>query len=236
MNEGWHHWLHQTQDFDFSFDFDWNESKIFGCFYGRPSAPRLGIAGHLLRHHANVSDVHVQFDFANPDNRSQFDLERLFVWHPQSLENLFLLQGIKTHYDYHKGHYVQSNSLSHAYKSIMIDIISEPVCNGRSFYPTEKLARAVLCRRPFIVMASRNYMEYLRQMGFHTFGEFWDESYDGFDGGDRYVKILDLIDDLGRRNHQQLVDIFYASQYQRDHNFDLLITRNFQTAITAIDE
>ena len=93
----------------------------------------------------------------------------------------------------------------------------------------------MLCRRPFVVMASADYLEYLRQMGFHTFAEFWDESYDGSDGADRYKKILELIDHLASWPKQRLVDVFYASQYQRDHNFDLLTSHKFSTDIVAID-
>lgn len=234
-NDHWYHWLEQIDDFDNEYDLTWDESKIFGCFFGRPSAPRLGIAGHLQHRHRLISDIHVQFDFDSMDNRSLFDIERLFAWCPQSLENVFLLRGLKTDHRYDKGRYAQSNKLSHAYKSIMIDIVSEPVCHGRSFYPTEKIARAMLCRRPFVVMASRNYLEYLRQMGFHTFHEFWDESYDGLDGADRYIKILALLDDLACCPKQRLVDTFYASQYQRDHNYDLLTQQQFKTGIVAID-
>lgn len=235
-NDHWYHWLQYIDKFDYNYDLTWNESKIFGCFYGRPSAPRLGIAGHLAKHHRLISDIHVQFDFNSADNRKLFDIERLFTWHPESIDNLPLLRNIKTHHYYHKGHYTQSNTLSHSYKNIMIDIISEPVCSGRSFYPTEKIVRAILCRRPFIVMASSNYLKYLRQLGFHTFNEFWDETYDGLDRANRYIKILDLIDHLASLPKQRLVDIFYASQYQRDFNFDLLTAHKFTTDLVTMDE
>ena len=32
-------------------------------------------------------------------------------------------------------------------------------------------------------------MEYMRQMGFQTFYQFWDEDYDGYEGKERYVRI-----------------------------------------------
>lgn len=236
--QNWYQWLTRTriQDFDYDHDLSWDETKIFGVFYGRSSAPRLGLAGHLLRHHNKISTVLTQFDFSSQDSRRLFDLERLFAWRLESLYNLELLShNPRSPYFYQKGRYSQNNPLSHAYKSIMIDIISEPVCEGNTFYPTEKFVRAVLCQRMFIVMGSRNYLEYLHQMGFHTFNEFWPETYDGFDGKCRFTAILDLIDSLSNQSHQRLKDIFYASQYQRDHNFNLVTQQRYHRQIEYID-
>jgi hypothetical protein len=52
-----------------------------------------------------------------------------------------------------------------------------------------------MCHRPFIVMGSKNFLIYLRQMGFKTFYEFWNEDYDGYEGKEKYLQILKLIDD-----------------------------------------
>ena len=137
---------------------------------------------------------------------------------------------------YVKGQFHWHNPVSRLYKSFMIDIISEPVCQGKSFYPTEKIARCILCRRPFIVMGSKNYLDYLHQMGFYSFSEFWDETYDGFDGADRYRKILELIDKMATKSKQDLIDIYYASKFFLDHNFDLLANKKFKKNIRPYHE
>ena len=109
---------------------------------------------------------------------------------------------------------------------MLIDIVSEPTCYGNAFYPTEKIARAILCKRPFIVMASKNYLLYLRQMGFKTFFDFWDEQYDMLDGRNRYLHILKLLDQIAATTD---IHTMYSSMKNTlEHNFNLLMTQQFK--------
>lgn len=232
----WTDWLKNIATFDFSYDYSWDETKRFGCVYGRPSAPRLGIATHLAKYYDNQSCIRTKFDFVKEDSRKLFDIQRLFSWDSEIVNNLDLLNNQNYFGDqyYDKGHYDQGNQLSHLYKKFFIDIVAEPVCQGRSFYPTEKIVRAMLCRRPFIVMASANYLDYLHQMGFHSFFEFWNEEYDSYDGKLRYNKILNLINELSRKSKSEMLDLYYAMTYQLDHNYSLVVNQSYNTKITQI--
>jgi hypothetical protein len=235
---GWDFWFNKIKEFDFSYDYTWTGEKIFGCFYGRPSAPRLGIATHLAKYCNDKSLIRTKFDFATQNARKLFDIQRLFAWDVSSLDSIHILdnqQYIGDQY-YEKGKYSQSNTLSHLYKDFLIDLVAEPVCYGTSFYPTEKIVRPMLCRRPFIVMGSKNYLDYLHQMGFYTFNVFWSEEYDGFEGLDRYIKIIDLIDSLSKKSSIELLDLYYAMTYQLDHNYKLLIEQSYSKEITLIHD
>lgn len=233
-NSAWPIWLDHTQGFDFDFDYEWDQSKIFGCIFARPSAPRLGLAAYLAKHYPDQALILHKFDNQIPDSRALFDIARLFSWHPESVQNYLSMPNFTNIYEYRKGTWQWHNPISQSYKSFMIEIVSEPVCEGRSFYPTEKIVRCILCRRPFIVMASRNYLDYLHQMGFYSFCEFWDESYDGLDGADRYRKILHLIDHLAGKSKKQLIDIYYSAKFFVDHNFDLLTSKKFSRDIQPL--
>ena len=78
------------------------------------------------------------------------------------------------------------------YKNFLIDIVAETFTTGDCFFITEKTVRPMLLKKPMIVMGSQDCLNYLRQMGFRTFGDFWDETYDGYKGRERYLRILDL--------------------------------------------
>jgi hypothetical protein len=233
-NRRWIHWLKTYKDFDFDHNWTWSGEKIFGCFYGRPCAPRLGVASHLAKYHSNRSFIQVAFDFDNEDKRKNFDLKRLFAWEPAAIDRLSLLPNYKGDHYYVPAEYRPGNPMIYHYKDLLIDIVSEPTCYGTAFYPTEKVVRAILCRRPFIVMGSKNYLIYLRQMGFKTFYEFWDEDYDGFDGKEKYLRILKLIDQIANRTdmdsvYMQMSDIL-------DHNFKLLTTQTYNKTIEEVDD
>lgn len=237
-NSSWRYWLSNIQTFDVDIDYSWNQTKLFGCFYGRPSAPRLGIAGHLAKNYSTQSLIATKFNFNNEDSRQQFDLERLFVWHPESVSSVLLLNSAEfasTH-EYKQGHYSYDNKLSEQYQNILIDIICEPVCEGNSFYPTEKLARAVLCRRPFIVIGSKYYLHYLRQIGFKTFGQWWDESYDCYSSANRYKQVLSLIDAIAQLKNNTLVDYYNQMHHCLEHNYNLLQTQTYAESIVQIKD
>ena len=83
-------------------------------------------------------------------------------------------------------------------------------------------------------MGSKNYLDYLHQMGFRTFSDFWPEDYDGFDGRDRYIKILELIDNLAQKPIVELEKMYWDMQYTLNHNYDLLLNQTYNTNITHI--
>ena len=232
----WNHWLKNFQNFDLNFDYTWNKNRVFGCFYGRASAPRLGIAAHLYEHHKDKSLIRAKFDFSTEDTRKLFDLQRLFSWQSSALDYINKFQNSEySSEDYVKGHWQTNNPLSYLYRELLIDIVSEPTCKGIAFYPTEKVVRAMLCKRPFIAMCSKNYLIYLRQMGFKTFNDYWNEDYDGYDGKEKYYRILALIDQIAKLDNSKLLDMYNDMQSALEHNKSLIITQTYSTEVQEVD-
>jgi hypothetical protein len=62
--------------------------------------------------------------------------------------------------------------------STRVSVILETVVDGSKIHLTEKILRAIACAHPFLLAAGPGALEYLRNYGFRTFDEFWDESYD----------------------------------------------------------
>jgi hypothetical protein len=85
-----------------------------------------------------------------------------------------------------------------------------------------------------IVMASKNHLDYLHQLGFKTFSNFWSEEYDAFDQQVRYSKILELIDNLSKKTNQELQDMYMSMQDILDHNYNLLMSQSYKKSIIEI--
>lgn len=234
-SSNWDYWLSNTKSYDFDFDYTWAGEKVFGCFYGRPSAPRLGIAAHLYNVHREKSLVRIKFDSSTENSRVLYDMQRLYSWHPEAVALVQSLDNLVTYDTYSKGYWSTNNPMNYLYKDILIDIVSEPTCKGNTFYPTEKIVRPILFGKPFIVMGSKNYLIYLRQMGFKTFYDFWDEDYDGYDGKEKYHKILKLIDTISTMTQDQLCDMQNKMQHILDHNRELLLNKKYSKNIIQVD-
>ena len=242
-NNNWYHWFTNILKFDYSFDYTWKGSKIFGCFYGRPTASRLGIVSYLHNNYPEQFVAKVRFDVNDQDSRKRFEIQKLYEWDQTAINQLStFLSSIEKYksettfhaYEYSTWDYDYSNQLNYLYKDILIDLVAESHLLGNSFYPTEKIVRAILCRKAFIVMSPVNYLGYLRQMGFKTFNKFWDESYDYLTAKDRYFAILELIKKLSQLSPDRLIKLNDELKEITEHNYQLINSRSFTTKITQI--
>ena len=60
-------------------------------------------------------------------------------------------------------------------------VITETYVDDGQLLIGEKLFKPMLCASPFMVLGSRGTLARLRELGFRTFPELWDESYDSMD-------------------------------------------------------
>jgi hypothetical protein len=209
---------------------------LFGVFYGRPTADRLGIASHLFKHHANCSELVLAFDPTGLDSRRLFEINKLYDYHREGLAAYSELEPYlpmrPESVDYENCIYRKTNpGMFDLYQNILIDIVSEPNVLGQTFFLTEKVVRCLLLKKPFIIMGPENSNIYLRQMGFKTFGDYWDEDYDGYMGKERYLRILKLIDTLSTMD---AVEIYNKMQPILEHNYQMLVYQTFSQDITQV--
>jgi hypothetical protein len=217
----------------------WNLSKIFYCLFGRPTASRLGLAGYLFTHYPAISHLH--FSVATDDDKLvHYELDKLLTYSTTSIreagnviDQLPLLLSSPETYTKFEG-YNYGDPLTKLYQDIFVDVLSESHVAGNTFFPTEKTVRPMWLKKPFIVFGSRNYLEYLRQMGFRTFCDFWPEDYDSYENRDRFVKIIELLDYLAKKPINELEKMYWDMQYTLDHNYNLLQTQSYNTKITYI--
>jgi hypothetical protein len=60
-------------------------------------------------------------------------------------------------------------------------------------------------------------------MGYKTFSEFWDESYDDIkDPTERLVKVVELCKEISEWDDQKKKLFFYKSMINTSHNYELL--------------
>ena len=220
----------------------WNQKSVFGTLYGRPIWHRLGIVSHLLSMHPDISEVGCLGNLTHPDNRKQFELTTLWE---HDADSLIKFAQISTGFPYKHtdvDQYTPGATLTdgyikqteRVYNNFLIDIVSETFTSGDCFFITEKTVRPMLLKKPFITFASKHHLAYLRQMGFQTFHEFWNEGYDNADGVNRYQQIIQLIDWIAQQSTNTLVDMHQRMQPILDHNYNLLMRQHYDTTVTKI--
>jgi hypothetical protein len=112
-----------------------------------------------------------------------------------------------------------SNHLSDFYFESFIDIVNETRFAQPTANFSEKVFQSIQYMTPFILVAPPKTLEYVRSMGFKTFNEFWDESYDDeLDHGERLAKIFKLIDKLFAMSNQEQRDLYDELVPILEHN------------------
>lgn len=90
---------------------------------------------------------------------------------------------------------------------------------------SEKTIRPMLYMNPFVINGDAHTLAYLKSLGFRTFDEFWDESYDTItDQSRRQDKIISIIKDLRDEN---LEELYNKMKPTLEHNRNLLMNTDF---------
>lgn len=115
------------------------------------------------------------------------------------------------------------------YEHSACSLISETNVNNDIFI-TEKLWKPIICGHFFIVHGNYLYLQKIRELGFQTFGQYFDESYDiERDPSLRTEKIVELIESLKGFNWK---DAYLSSQKLREHNCNIFWSdHNYQKAV-----
>ena len=90
-------------------------------------------------------------------------------------------------------------------------------------YMTEKTTKAVASNMPFVIIGVSGLLKRLHKIGFKTFGDFWDESYDNVeDYNERFEKIKEIIKWVASKNTDELKDIYNQMIPIFEHNKNVL--------------
>jgi len=64
------------------------------------------------------------------------------------------------------------------FKNTFCSLVYEAYWHEKVVFFTEKINKCFLAGQPFIVISTPKYLDYLKKLGFKTFSNWWDESYD----------------------------------------------------------
>ena len=93
------------------------------------------------------------------------------------------------------------------YQQCAYSVVTETNAQHNYVFFTEKIARAIVCQRLFVVLSSYRYLHYLREAGFQTFGNIINESYDvEVDDVRRWRMAFEQMQALAAMDQQQVLE------------------------------
>lgn len=121
------------------------------------------------------------------------------------------------------------------YTDSLVSIVTETNFEDKELTLTEKSFKPSKEKHPFIILGVPGALKAMRELGFKTFSDFWDESYDDtIDHIDRLRKIVEVCEYIGNWDHNKILDFKRRVKPILDHNFQVLKLNTARVAATKI--
>ncbi len=104
------------------------------------------------------------------------------------------------------------------YNDTACSIVSETNDNNHEVFMTEKIWKPILAQHVFIVHGNYLYLQKLKEMGFKTFNNYFEEAYDL--DRDPNIRIDTIVDVCDRLRDAPWQDIYLQSQALRKYNLN----------------
>ena len=115
-----------------------------------------------------------------------------------------------------------TEKLKEYYSDVFVDIINETRFAQPTGNFSEKVFQSMQYLKPFVLVAPPSTLEYIRKLGYKTFSDFWDESYDDeLNHGERMAKIFKVIDYIDSKSIDELREMYQQMMPILDHNLQL---------------
>lgn len=201
------------------------KSKTFDILLGQSRSHRDLIYNFVKE---NNLDNQVIMTYLNRDNKIlPKENTSNWIWEENGLEleNNYLQHTVEQ-----VRYYGQNLSLSQVipieiYNQTAYSLICETNYSDKFVFHTEKIVKPILSRRLFIVFGGHGYLKNLHRLGFKTFSDIVDESYDNeLDYVKRGKMICDQLLHIGKLDQQQVFDSIESIV---EHNYNLMMSRDW---------
>ena len=102
------------------------------------------------------------------------------------------------------------------YSATKFSLVSETNDNSHEVFLTEKIWKPIIAEQLFVVHGNHLTLQTLRDLGFKTFNNYFDESYDL--EADRHEKIKKIIQLCETLQHSDWKDLYLQTKAIRKHN------------------
>lgn len=120
------------------------------------------------------------------------------------------------------------------YQNSLVSIVTETNFDQPELTLTEKSFKPPKEKHPFIIIGVPGALKAMRKLGFQTFSEFWDETYDEIeDNRIRMFRIVEVLKDIDSWDNDKILDFRRRVKPILDHNYKAL---KFDTSVLVANE
>lgn len=95
------------------------------------------------------------------------------------------------------------------FQKSFISVITETIAEYPYPMITEKIFKSIMYAKPFMLIAPKNTLKVLREYGFKTFNDYWDESYDNLEyAAERIDFVAEQLKTLSQKDTAQIDNMY----------------------------
>ena len=111
------------------------------------------------------------------------------------------------------------------YNQSVCSIVSETSCENDFHYITEKTCKPLMAEHVFVILSGKGFLKNLRNLGFRTFNDHFDETYDDCEYlTERVKRILVTLKSIQQMDYRKLYE---DTKEIREHNRKLFFNPDF---------
>lgn len=119
------------------------------------------------------------------------------------------------------------------YQQTFLQVVTETVYHYPVPFVSEKTAKPLVNKRPFVIVGSVGSLANLRKLGFKTFSDFWNEDYDTIDDPEsRILSVVEIVESVCSHSIAELQNLCVAMSDVLNYNFDFY-TKEFKKSQLA---
>ena len=103
-----------------------------------------------------------------------------------------------------------------------VSVVSEASFAENTCFISEKSFKPIATMHPFIIYGNKHSLKYLRNLGYKTFSDFFDETYDELESWDRLDAIIKLLLDINKMSTIEKLEWFSSMKEVLEYNFKIL--------------
>ena len=112
------------------------------------------------------------------------------------------------------------------FNTSFLHVVTETLFTEEKHHLTEKIFKPIVLQQPFVLIAPRGCLAYLKSYGFRTFDRWWDESYDQIrDNNQRLQSIANIVNNIAEMDWEDLYRMRTEMTEVLEHNRKLFYGR-----------
>lgn len=105
------------------------------------------------------------------------------------------------------------------YENSLLSLVTETTFDKDTIRMTEKIGKVIARKHPFIIAGAKGTLSKLHELGFKTFSDFWDESYDNLEPNDRMLKIVEICKEISTWDDNKILEFKRNAKPILEHNY-----------------